>query len=358
MPKVLITDLRIGSDAYPLSQAGETRVSGVELKPSQNQLQVEFVGLDSDPGDVLRYSYKLEGVDADWRPPSRQQSVNYAALSPGRHRFLVKAVTSGGSESAAPGEVDFTVLPPFWKRWWFQSLALLGVLALVAAAHRYRVAQLLNVERMRTAIATDLHDDIGATLSQIAILSEVARAGATGRRPPGEPLERVAVLAREVIDSMSDIVWSIRSEPHGMDSLFTRMRQFALDLLGAQNIEFQLRAPEETDQIELSLQERRQLLLIFKEAVHNAARHSGCTSVVAELKVLDRELALTICDNGEGLSAEKDRSVWSGGAGIPSMRSRAESLGGRMDLVSNDGHGCAVVIRLPARRRKYAKAGW
>jgi ligand-binding sensor domain-containing protein/signal transduction histidine kinase len=354
-PRVFITDLRVGSDAYPISQAGESRVSGVELKPSQNQFQVEFVGLDSDPGDVLRYRYKLEGVDTDWGQARRQQSVNYAALSPGSYRFLVKAVTSVGSESAVPAEVDFTVLPPFWKRWWFQSLAALGALALVTAVHRYRVAQLVNLERMRTAIATDLHDDIGATLSQIAILSEVARVGASGRRPPGEPLERVAVLAREVVDSMSDIVWSIRSEPHGMESLFSRMRQFALDLLGSREIEFQLRTSPGSENVELSLQERRQILLMFKEAVHNAARHSGCTLVVAELKVMDRELVLTITDDGRGLRSERNGSMRSGGNGIPSMRSRAESLGGHMDLISSDGQGCTVVIRLPAHHRRHAK---
>jgi signal transduction histidine kinase len=156
---------------------------------------------------------------------------------------------------------------------------------------------------------------------------------------------------------MSDIVWSIRSEPYGMDSLFTRMRQFALELLGSQNIEFQLTAPPGAEKIELSLQERRQLLLMFKEAVHNAARHSGCTLVATELQILDGELVLTIDDNGEGLNSEKKGSARSGGAGIPSMRSRAENLGGRMDLISNQGGGCTVVIRLPAHRRKYAKTG-
>jgi signal transduction histidine kinase len=355
VPRVFITDLRAGGSVYPVSQAGETRVSQLELRASHNQLQVEFAGLDFDPGDVLRYSYKLEGVDSDWSPPRRQQSVNYAALSDGPHRFLVKAVTLEGVESEAPAEVDFTVLPPLWKRWWFESLAAAAAMALVFAAHRYRVAQLLNLERMRTAIATDLHDDIGASLTQIAILSEVARVGTSGRRPPGEPLERVAALAREVVDSMADIVWSIRSEPHGMDSLIARMRQFALDLLGSQGIEFHLKTSPGADNIELSLQERRQLLLMFKEAVHNAARHSHCASVVAELAVSDRELMLTVNDNGEGLDREKMAPKLSGGTGVPSMRSRAESLGGRMELLSEPGLGCTVAIHLPLRRTKLAK---
>jgi ligand-binding sensor domain-containing protein/two-component sensor histidine kinase len=355
VPRVFITDLRAGGAVYPVSQAGETRISQLELKASRNQLQVEFAGLDFDPGDVLRYSYKLEGVDSDWSPPRRQQSVNYAALSGGAHRFLVKAVTLEGVESEAPAEVDFTVLPPLWRRWWFEGLAAAAVIALVFVAHLYRVAQLVSLERMRTAIATDLHDDIGASLTQIAILSEVARVGASGRRPPGEPLERVAVLAREVVDSMADIVWSIRSEPHGMDSLIARMRQFALDLLGSQGIEFHLKTSPGAESIELSLQERRQLLLMFKEAVHNAARHSHCTSVSAELEASHRELVLTVDDNGEGLDPENMTPKVSGGTGVPSMRRRAESLGGRMQLLSEPGMGCTVAIHLPLRRANLAK---
>jgi signal transduction histidine kinase len=355
-PRVLITDLRIGGAAYPVSQLGEGHISQLELTPSQNQLQVEFVGLDNEPGAMVRYSYKLEAADAAWSPPRSQRVVNYAALTGGKYRFLVKAVTSEGVESAAPAEVDFTVLPPIWKRWWFQALALAIAIAIVFAAHRYRVAQMVNLERMRTAIATDLHDDIGASLSQIAILSEVARVGGNGKGRPGEPLERVATLARELVDSMGDIVWSIRSEPHGMESLIRRMREFALDLLDSQGIEFELRTPQTGEDVQLSLQARRQLFLMFKECIHNAARHSRCTRVLAELKVVDREVLLTVEDNGVGLSPGEKSPSRNGGTGIPSMRRRAESLGGGMDMTSKPGEGCSVAIHVPTRRGAFSKS--
>jgi ligand-binding sensor domain-containing protein/signal transduction histidine kinase len=355
-PRVLITDLRIGGAIYPLSQLGETRLSHLELKPSQNQLQVEFVGIDYEPGDIVRYSYKLDGANTDWSPPRGQHSVNYAALQGGRYRFLVKAVTSEGAESATPAEIDFTVLPPLWRRWWFESLAVALAIALVLAAHRYRVTQMVNLERMRTAIATDLHDDIGASLSQIAILSEVARVNGNGQGRPGEPLERVATLARELVDSMGDIVWSIRSEPRGMDSLIRRMREFALDLLGSLGIDIELQTPPIAESVHLSLQERRQLFLIFKECIHNVARHSGCTAVKTELKVLEREIVLIVEDNGSGLNPVERPPGSTGGNGIPGMRLRAESLGGSMQFTSKPGEGCTVVIRIPSRRGIFAKA--
>jgi ligand-binding sensor domain-containing protein/signal transduction histidine kinase len=353
-PRILITDLRIGGAPYALSQLGEMRVGPLELKPSQNQLQAEFVGIDYEPGDIVRYSYMLEGAAAKWSAPRNQASVNFAALQPGKYRFLVKAVTSAGVESAEPAEIDFLVAPPVWKTWWFLSLAVAAAMALVFAAHRYRVAQMVGLERMRTAIATDLHDDIGASLSQIAILSEVARVGGNGRGA-GEALERVATLARELVESMGDIVWSIRPEPHAMDSLIRRMREFALDVLASQGIDFELNAPPSGDSLHVSLEVRRQLFLMFKESVHNAVRHSRCTSVVAELKAVDHEVLLIVEDNGIGLTQGEKLRGGAGGTGIQGMQRRAESLGGHMHLASIPGNGCRVEIHLPVRRSRLAR---
>jgi len=327
-----------------VSQVGESRLSRLELKPSGNQLQVDFVAIDYEPGDIVRYTYKLEGADSEGSPPRSQHAVNYAALSPGTYHFLVKAVTSDGAESPVPAQLDFIVLPPIWRRWWFEALAIALAAAAVFAAHRYRVSQAVSVERIRTAIATDLHDDIGSSLAQIAILSEVARVSANGAGRPGEPLERVAILAREVVDSMGDIVWSIRAEEHGMESLIRRMREFALDLLYSQGIDFELRTPDMGKPAELSLQARRQVFLIFKECIHNAARHSHCTAVVAELRIAEREAVLTVEDNGTGLRTE-DKIT--GGTGISNIERRSAELGGRMELTSKPGEGCCFAIRFP-----------
>jgi ligand-binding sensor domain-containing protein/signal transduction histidine kinase len=349
-PRVFLTDLRVGGTAYPLSQLGETSVSHLELKPAQNQLQVEFVGLDSEPGNVLRYSYKLEGADTAWSQPRSQLPVNYAALTSGSYRFQVKAVTSEGVESARPAEIDFVVLPPVWRRWWFESLAAALAALLVFGAHRYRVRQAVNLERVRTAIATDLHDDIGSSLSQIAVLTEVARAGVNGEnRRTQESLQRVAVLAREMVDSLSDIVWSIRAAPDGFDSLVSRMREFALDLLAGQGIEFDLRSAGRGEQ-QLGLEVRRHLFLMFKECIHNVARHSGCTAVKAELLVEDHEIVLTVADNGRGFETAGQAG---GGSGIAGMRRRAESARGRVEVSSHPGDGCTVSIRLPLGRAAY-----
>lgn len=358
-PSILITDLRAGRDRYAISQAGAEVVSGVRLSPSLNQLHVEFVGFSSEPEDNLRYKYILQPENSRWQDAHRDHEANYPGLSPGAYRFLVQAVNSEGQESQKAAEVDFTVLPPFWRSWWFELLAATLLAGLVVAAHRYRVAQAVKIERMRTAIATDLHDDIGASLSQIAILSEVARMDRNGGQlQSGERLARVATLARELADSMSDIVWSIRAEPEGLDTLMRRMREFAIDLLQPQAIAFELHEPEAGAQhLRLSLQARRQLLLIFKECIHNAARHARCTTVAAEFSVTAHEVLLRVGDNGRGLNGHGATPRSQGGNGIPSMRRRAESLGGSLDLIANPGGGCTVAVRFPLRHAAFGKPG-
>jgi signal transduction histidine kinase len=176
-----------------------------------------------------------------------------------------------------------------------------------------------------------------------------------GQSQPNERLERVATLARELVDSMSDIVWSIRAAPEGWESLVRRMREFAIDLLESTAIGFELRTPEKDTHVQVSLQARRQLFLIFKECIHNAARHSHCTAVVAELQAANHEVVLRVRDNGRGLNNSAAAPRSHGGNGIPSMRRRAESLGGRMQWTAGPG-GCTVEVRLPMRHGAFRKS--
>ena len=233
-PPVFVTGLSVGGVAQPVSDLGEAAVAGIELR--RTPLRMDFVGLGFSPGEALRYQYRLEGADPDWSAPTDQRSVVYASLSPGHYRFLVRAVASEGAVSPEPARVAFTVLPPLWRRGWF--LASAGVAALaVVAWHRARLARLLAVADLRTRIATDLHDDIGASLSQIAILSEVARRGADGPAPRNAAtLSDIAGISRGLVDSMSDIVWAINPEHDQLSDLAHRMRRFATDLLGGQAI--------------------------------------------------------------------------------------------------------------------------
>lgn len=116
----------------------------------------------------------LEGADKDWSPPTEQRTINYANLASGRYQFRVRAVNANGVMSENPASVSFTIARPVWQQWWFLLLLTLLIIGLIYLVYSYRLKRLLELEKVRTRIATDLHDDIGASLSKIAVLSEVA----------------------------------------------------------------------------------------------------------------------------------------------------------------------------------------
>jgi ligand-binding sensor domain-containing protein/two-component sensor histidine kinase len=339
-PSILISGLRVASVPYRISPFGERQLSLADLPPAAHQLEIEFAGLGFGPGEVLRYEYKLEGAGTEWSPQSARRAVTYARLSPGRYRFAVRAVDSDGVTSPSPATISFSVLPPFWQRWWFLSGAAIAIGFVVTLAIRRRVARLLEVANMRTHIATDLHDDIGANLTRIALLSEVAQ-----RTREEAPLVSIATVARESVAAMSDIVWAINPRREGLLDLIRRMRQHADELFTLRGIALRFDAPAGAETQRLGIDVRRDVLLIFKEAINNAARHSGCTAVDITVRCERGRLVLSIIDDGVGF----DPSQQVDGQGLSSMRRRAARINAALRIERAASSGTAVVFSVPMR---------
>jgi signal transduction histidine kinase/ligand-binding sensor domain-containing protein len=345
-PPIFITGLRVTGDAQPIADLGENDIRGLKLAPSQNHIQIDFVGLAFGAGEALQYQYKLDGADRDWQPLNSLRTVNYASLAPGAYRFVVRAMNAEGLFSQSPATVEFRVLAPFWQQWWFIAITALAVGTAVYAAYRYRVSQLVELERVRTRIAADLHDDIGANLTRIAILSEVAHSQLRHDKASIEtPLSSIAQISRESVASMGDIVWAINPKRDHLIDLVQRMRRLASEVFVGRKIEFEFRAPESEDGLTLGADVRRDVFLIFKEAVNNAARHSNCSRVDIELLVERSSILLIVRDDGRGFDIE----VSTEGNGLVSMKKRAASLGGELELRSTQGKGSEITLRVPRR---------
>jgi len=344
---IAITSLRVGGVRQPGSELGETKISGLRYQPNQNDIEVGFAGPAFTPGDTLRYEYMLEGADSAWSSPSPQRTVTYANLSHGSYRFLVRAINSEGVVSMRPASIAFVILPPVWMRWWFQLLAAAVAGSTIYWLHHYRVTRLVELERVRTRIATDLHDDIGSSLSQIAILSEVANRQVDSAHPNlAEPLTDIAGISRELVDSMSDIVWAIDPERDHLGDLVHRMRRFASDVFSPRDIRLEFQSPAGEPDLQMGADLRRQTFLIFKEAVHNVLRHSGATEVSIDFQVEHGWLNLNIVDNGRGFDVVQVHN----GHGLRSMRERAQDVGGGIEITSSL-RGTTVELRVPAGRR-------
>lgn len=323
----------------------ESRLTGFELPPGGNRIQIDFVGVSLASGPSLRYQTRLAGLAPEWSSPSTSKSVLLAGLPAGRHLFQVRAVAAAGEASGALAEVAFVVLPPFWRQVWFLA-ATAALLAVTAwSAFRYRVGRLLAVERARTRIASDLHDDVGASLSRIGILAEVGklRLGSEGVAEAQNLLSEIGDISRGLSEVMSDIVWALDPRRDDLRSLVSRLRRFASDMLEAQGVRLDFQAPPAGAAQRLGTGDRRELYLLLKEAIHNAARHSRASAVAVSLEVRGNVLHAEVKDDGVGLPPVLSGTV-SGeisGHGLASMRRRAGRLRGRLVIESAPGSGTA-----------------
>jgi signal transduction histidine kinase len=211
--------------------------------------------------------------------------------------------------------------------------------------HRAQLERRVALERVRSRIAADLHDDIGATLSRVAVISEVVKnsvgvADADARRR----LTELAETSRALVGNMSDIVWSIDARHDNIGDVMARFRAFGSDVLESRGIRWTCEA---SFRVRLSPEQRRDFYLIFKEAINNAGRHSQARNVALRVDLRNGRLCGEIWDDGSGFS---DNGVC--GIGIRSMRERAERLGGTFSIGPRSESGTIVRVELPLRSSK------
>lgn len=340
-PPIYISEIRVAGEPLAIAETGATEVAPITLAASRNNVSIAFTGLSFRGESSLGYEYKLDGIDTDWVAAGRQREVNYANLGSGDYRFSVRAINSANIPSAQPATFQFRILTPIYLRWWFVALAAFAIGFVSYAFYRNRVQRLLAVERTRTRIATDLHDDIGSDLSKISLLSDLAR-----MKPTENPVERdrmlatIADISRRSVDAMRDIVWAINPQRDSVLEMTRRMRKHAEEIFVDRDVKVSFEAPAEGGNARLPMDVRRELYLIFKEAVNNAARHSGCASVTIGFSVERNNATLTVTDDGKGF----DTTLSVDGNGLANMRKRAIGLGGKFNVSTNEGTRVEVVV--------------
>ncbi len=336
-PNAFVTAVRLEGISSPVSILGESAVPTLELGPDQRQVTIDFVGIGADLGEKLKYEYRLG--DTDWIP-SPERSVNFANLSPGNYVFEVRAETSDRIYGK-PATVGFNIAAPLWQRPWFLLIALILFAGILYLAYKNRLRRLIEVERMRTRIATDLHDDIGSNLTKISILSEVVQ-----QRLPassdGELLQMIAETSRESVSAMSDIVWAINPKKDSLLDMTRRMRQYAQETVGQRGIYFELNAPPTIEALRLNADTRRNIYLVFKESLNNIVRHANAANVMIDLRFEAGELTMSIADDGSGFDIERDFD----GNGLASMKKRAFELGGSLSVISTPNQGTSITLKL------------
>jgi signal transduction histidine kinase/ligand-binding sensor domain-containing protein len=349
-PTTLITGLRVNGESQSVSSIGETALPMLDLSSDQRQITIDFIGLGATLGEKLKYEYRFGG--ADWTQTT-ERTVNFANLASGEYRFELRAVSADRIVSA-PAFADFRIAAPIWQRWWFIGLVTALVTFVIYLIYRNRLARLIELERTRTRIATDLHDDIGTNLSKISLLSGIVSLQLQSENAQHrQMLNSIAEISRESVTSMSDIVWAINPQRDSVLEMARRMREFAEEIFIEKEVRVKFRAPDEQNQIKLAMDTRRELYLIFKEAVTNAAKYSGCTALEIDFQVDGATIFLEIKDDGGGFDATRKTD----GNGLENIRNRARKLGGTIEISSNIGQGTKISIHAPCENTQVKTDG-
>lgn len=345
-PDVLIGSCKLFNDFLPVDSI--MKQGGLTLPYNRNSITLSFAALSFIRLDKLSYYYMLEGANKDWQRMEGPLQVNYTLLPPGNYVFRVRARNEEGIYSPHITSMRITIRPPFWRTFWFYGLVVLSITGALYYLYRLRIRRLMQVEKIRTRLARDLHDDMGSTLSTINILSNMAvKKIDSDQKASQDYMGRISDSSSRIMEAMDDIVWSINPVNDSMRKIVARMKEFAGNVLEASDIDYSFLVDEAVKEMTFDMEWRREIFLVFKEAVNNIVKYAKASQVDITLKRQKNMLLMTITDNGVGFKSDPGQQGTVRGNGLRNMRKRAEAMNGSLKIISAPESGTSVELRIP-----------
>ncbi|MFN8360890.1 MAG: two-component regulator propeller domain-containing protein [Candidatus Kapaibacterium sp.] len=318
----------------------------ITLTRQQSMLTLFFAALDYASPHKKNYRYILEGYDAQWVESGTKNEATYTNLPPGTYTFRVIGAVSGGAWNMTGARIEIVILPEWWQTWWFQSLAVLAGIISLYSMVRYRFYQKMKVYTLRNRIASDLHDEIGSTLSSVSLATLVLQKKITETTPDVQfLLSQINQNTISMMESMSDIVWAINTQNDSLENVIHRMRAFTSEILEPKNCNVHFEVESKIYSIALNMGQRKNLYLIFKEAVNNMAKYANCSNARISITAKDKRIVMTIKDDGVGFDLQQDASQRRlSGNGLKNMQKRAEELQGKLFIRSEKIQGTEIIL--------------
>ena len=310
------------------------------FKPSQNDITIHYAAIDLTNGAQTNYAYRLIGVDTAWVMAGNQRQINFSNLAPGNYTFMVRACNNMGAWSDEIASLQFYIKKPFSKPVLFYAMIIMTLSVIFYALYRFRLRELMRTEKVRTEISRNLHDEVGSTLTNISLGTLLVQKQLQYEPSLNRILERIYQDSQHVSQSMREIVWSINPKIDTVGETLPRMLNYASEMLEAKNIELKVEIGNGIGDEKLSMQKRRDLYLVFKEAVNNLAKHSNATIVQVRVYVEKNILFMMISDNGIGF----DSSDTGKQNGLRNMKERARTNGWRLWVLSTQGKGTTIQL--------------
>jgi signal transduction histidine kinase len=329
----------------------------LQVPPGGRRYEFRYTGLSFANPARVGFRHRLDGLEPEWVEAGARRSAFYTPLPPGDYRFQVTARNADGVWNEHGASFGLHVLPQFWQTWVFRAGSRVGalvtvgltVLVIVRRRARRKLAVLERqraLERERARIARDIHDDLGSNLTHIVMLGESARSGLGNPQQAAPDLDELCHTARDLTLQLSEIVWAVAPEHDTLDSLANYAGKFAHDFLGRAGIRCRLDLPLQLPVLTLASPVRHNLFLAFKEALHNAVKHSAAKSVLVSLGLDPGAFTLLIEDDGRGF---RPAAAAGTGNGLANMQRRLADIGGQCQIESEPGRGTRVRFTVPLR---------
>jgi len=346
-PKVFVDEIKIDNRLMPIDSTNS-------FKPGTENLEFHYSGISFDHGKNLSFYYKLEGLDDKWINVASRRVAYFTHLPPGKYTIKIKAETPQGTQSVTPASFTFYIQPFIYQRLWFQIIIVILLLLIVAGLVRYISVRKLRaklekieaqaaLERERIRISKNMHDELGAELTKIGLLSEIAKNNLknnSGRI--ADDLNRITEASRDIAITMDEIVWAVNPKNDKIERMCGYTAGYIQEYLSLTDIQLKIYVPEDLPDLYMSAEQRHNIFLVIKESINNIVKHSKATEVKFETSYAEGMMEFKIIDNGVGISESIDEFS----NGLDNMSKRINDIGGFFTIKQNSPSGTIVTISI------------
>lgn len=369
VPPVAITDFRVLNESVPIAGNGQKMhpktyaipktinvLDELELSWRQNVFSFEFAALNFTNPQENEFAYMMEGFDENWIYSGNRRFVTYTNLDPGEYVFRVKASNNDGVWNETGKAIRIAITPPPWRTWWAGIIYAIIILGGIYGIIRFRIreaqrkigeqsridrAKTEERERVRKKSAADFHDEAGHLITKITLFLELARRQASENKLLNEYLDKMEEHTKSLACGMRDFIWGLDPEKDSLQETLIRLRDFGNKLFQHSDVRF-IASPLVSDfgRVELDIDDRRAIMFIFKEAMHNCLKHAAATNASLDAHLDGESLQIAFSDNGKGISQHPK----TGGYGLKNMQSRAAKMGATLQISSEADRGTRIVF--------------
>ncbi|MGA9779307.1 MAG: two-component regulator propeller domain-containing protein [Verrucomicrobiia bacterium] len=358
-PLVMIESVLVDGQEQKTNRFDSAWPQAIVIPPGHDRLEIHYTGLNFSAPNEVRFKYLLAGHETAWTEAGDTRVAFYNKLPPGDYRFQAEACNEDGVWNKTGSVLAVKVQPQFWQTGWFRAVVVLGFLGIVAAVVRYLSTQKLQrqlqalkqqeaLEKERARIARDLHDQLGANLTQVALLGEMAEADKHSPEEIASHAQQISQTARETTHSLDEIVWAVNPSNDTLDGLVSYACKYAQEYLAVAGLRYRAEVPPQLPPAVIPPEVRHNVFLAFKEAVNNVVKHAQASEARIRLRLNPDDFTLEIEDDGRGLGGLDTPGV-QGRNGLRNMRKRMEDIHGGFSIAGGGKGGTVVRLVVPLK---------